>query len=359
MILGGEIGELRFRPGVVVTQFADETAEIEILPCRTGRLLLQNAHIFGGLALPLLQVDGTVATYDRRGVAIENCQIAGDLEFWRPTLFEDLARELPSEVAEGIKKLPVWEYGAVVIGPVWIRNTEIGGKCDLSFLKASGEIEIIDGTTGGDLNFSSTLSLAERGAPLAECQKFPRRAYAAGLSLRMLTVENDIDLTGLTLFEDGQNPWCNKSERGKVDGRYIKVSGDITAHRRGNPYSANPEAYLEVPAAFDLGFASGGTLTVSGHSFPPPGVLDHPNRMAEDHGIVLAHATFRQIVFPHINRSDDGWPRSDHGCPVPLGLAATSVTDWKVGEEKTCVAGAIRDTFEECTTVSPRQLSQD
>lgn len=327
MILSAETGDLRFRPGRVESQTADGKPGIDIFPCRTARLLIRNTTVHGGLSLPLIliQVDGTIDTYDVSGVAIENCEINGDVEFWRPTLFDDMAREVGQD---DIKSLPAWEYGAAIIGPVLIKNTRIGGRCDLSFLKASGKIEVTDGAIKNDLNFSSTLSLTARNAPACNGQKFPQRAYAAGLSLRMLTVENDIDLSGLTLFEDNQNPWCNKSECGKLDGRYIRVSGDITAHRRETSESETLEAYVEVPASLDLGFASGGRLTVSGHSFPPPGVKDAPNRMPEDHGIVLVHATFRQIVFPHIDRSTEG-------CPVPLDLSAASVTDWEVGSEDT------------------------
>ena len=205
MILSGEMGELRLRPGVV---------EDEILPCRTARLLMRNAQIHGGLSLRLLQVDGTRNDNDRHGIAIENCEITGDVDFWHPTQFEGLANTNP---------LPAWKYGAAVIGPVFIKNTTIGGECDLSFLKASGGIEISDGTIRGDLKFSSTISpsLAGRNAPVGECQQFPQRAYADQLSLRMLTVENDIDLTGLTLFASDSQPTSSSPADGGMPRRFV------------------------------------------------------------------------------------------------------------------------------------------
>jgi hypothetical protein len=96
------------------------------------------------------------------------------------------------------------------------------------------------------------------------------------------------------------------------------------------------ESYLEVPRALDLSYARAAQLAISGHSFPPSGDEDNRDRKAEDHGIVLAHATLRQVIFPHIETSG-GKKRPLGGCPVPLDLTAVSVTDWEVGKADTPV----------------------
>jgi hypothetical protein len=206
--------------------------------------VITDSHFAGFCNLTLLQVDGTAGNVGTRGILIESCRIDGRINFWRETWLEAGGR--PPD-------LKPWEHGAAVVGPVTIRKCVIGGGCDLTFLKTQGPVVIEGNTIGGDLLMSSlaTLDIArlddedrkrlreELKAEGAESPSF--RMIAPSLSLRMTTVEKDLDLTGLRLFPNSNAP-------ARVDARNLVVKGVLRTYGKFEAHTAR----TIVPAGFDI-----------------------------------------------------------------------------------------------------------
>jgi hypothetical protein len=149
------------------------------------------------------------------------------------------------------------------------------------------------------------------------------RASASELVLRMLNVDNDIDLTGLSVFHDPRSPW-RTSRSGTIDATQLNVKGRIKAY--DGPDRA-VETYIEVPGKFDLSDVVATELKISGHSFP---LVPMPQSPTDDYpnGLILSGGNIATITIPEIEAGMPGQP----GRPYPVALDDLTVKSWDIGE---------------------------
>jgi hypothetical protein len=320
-VIASELGPTLLRLGAVGSSVA---------PCSVGLLNIEDTKIAGPLVLTHLQVDGQISNAGKRGVWINNCEINGELSFWRETWLSSFHEANVGFEAD--RTLRPWDHGAGIIGPVRIRQCKIAGDCELTFMKALGPIGIDDCDIGGDLLMRSLVTLRRvsrqfADAPIQMTQNEPAfRTVAPSLTLRMTSVARDVDLTGLTLSAKGPCFWCEEEQVGRLDARYLTVKGDLSAYDclREPQQTARHEAHFEIPGAFDLSSGEANHLLVSGHSFPGDGDSSDGADPVRNDGVILAGGHFRQVTFPYINRSKDG-------CPIPTDLTDVDVEVWRIG----------------------------
>jgi cytoskeletal protein CcmA (bactofilin family) len=331
-VLGSELSHLELT--VALVSNGKEPYEHDIVPSTVGRFFMRG-EVHGNLAIPFVQVNGTDDSADRQGVVIEGSAIGGALQFWLPSKIGDMWRE---RFGPG-STIPIhaWRYSAAVVGDIRVENSTIRGELNLSFAKATGRIAVTDSHIMGGVMFCSTqtasVEMAERdGKARAEQEDALdplMRASASEVVLRMLNVDNDIDLTGLSVFYDANNLW--KTDRsGKIDATQLNVKGRIKAYDGVRDATGTiRETYIEVPGKFDLSNVVASELEISGHSFPlvsmpqvPSSNDDYPN------GLILSGGNIATITIPEI----EAGKRRQPGRPYPVALDDLTVKAWNIGK---------------------------
>ena len=350
-VLGSEINFFKLVPAWI--SIGAETYENDIVPSSAGRLLLLSTHIYGDLALYFAQIDGTQHDMDMQGLIVRACTIGGELSLWSPVVLQDMwrkkfrppqpiARQARPGAAPGAwdpdpladapsqtQPIAPWRYSAAVVGDVRIENSKIDGSADLSFAKATGVISLENSDIMGELRFCSTQTAAKRlggtdsgRADVEDALDPLMRASAAKLVMRMLRVDNDVDLTGLSVFADSAYNWVTTGA-GTVDGTQLIVKGTIQAYA-ADDHNAARESYIEVPGKFDLSNVRASQLLISGHSFPLGPELAPPSGGKNENGLILSGASIEEIAIPLI----DARPR---GRPYPVALDDLTVKSWAIG----------------------------
>lgn len=236
-----------------------EEGEFRILLPRVGRFLLGSTHVHGWCSVAFLQVDGTISSSGIQGLAIVDSTIQGELSVWSPTAFADLEQQ--QDMPVGSPRNP-FEFSAAIIGPVSITNSSINGRLNLSFLKASGPLRLTSTQVKGDVLFCSTMSASALGAS-EESIVPPRRASVCGAELRHLRGDGDLDLTGLSVFQEDP-PYAEQwpfGRPGAIDARYLKILGEVRTFTKLD----NREESVDIPCDFDLRHAAAGSLEITEH----------------------------------------------------------------------------------------------
>jgi len=340
MLLASDISVLQITPAWV-----GEYGELDVVLPRAGRLLMRATHVHGWCDFSFLQIDGTVTSYGIQGVHIDGSTIEGDLLFWSPTTLADLLQQRRERPQEPDSSINPFEHSAAVIGPVSIANSVINGTLNLSFLKASGPLRLTDNHVKGDVLFRSTqtVALTLPATDLKEKARFEdandplRRAALCGATMRMLRVDNDIDLTGLSVFRDDSVGKWPFGQPGSIDAGQLQAVGEIKAYAQ----SGGKDVYVEAPGQLDLRKVEAGSLVISGHSFPldrpaPPTkpipwwrqALQPRLRPPKSHdGLVLSDGKIGTVSIPSIE------PEAT-GRPFPVALDGLRVDVWEIGESQ-------------------------
>jgi hypothetical protein len=335
----GTISELEKSSGAASAMPVDSarTFTSVVIPCQAQRLMLTNTRITGSLNLSHIQIFGFESSFGRRGLIIEDCQITGSLMLWKIGAFRDAVRTDKAAMIE----IKPWDFSAAIVGDLRIRRCQIKGDCVLTFAKVSGGIDLRDSVISGDLKAASTISTHDatdqdpelvgelkKLSPMNPQLNLQYRATCREFQMRMLRCENDIDISGLTIVADPEDPNTNP---GGLDARYIEVKGDLLAYlpqEETRSISDKDEAFAEIPGCLNLSYAKIARLVVSAHSFPVPEREDRDPREADPlfEGIVFVRAQIGKLEIPKIRR--DSWTY-----PVPINLEDISVEVWEIGEK--------------------------
>jgi cytoskeletal protein CcmA (bactofilin family) len=333
LLLGSETSDLHLTVGWLSS--GTEEYEHSIVPSTVGRFVMRCTEVKGNLQMPFIQVNGTKYDSDRRGVVLEGSTIGGSVEFWSPWKIRDTWRINSAAGAGARCPIRCWRYSAAIIGDVRIENSTIRGELNLSFVKATGRIDLGGSHVIGGVLFCSTQTVSAEIEDPAEKDDASRewaldplmRASASELVLRMLRIDNDLDLTGLSVFRDHRQDNPRKKQSGAIDATHLSVKGKIKAHEQ----SDGSKAYIEVPGKFDLSNVEAAELEISGDSFPLASAVSAAMAAGDIYpdGIVLSGGTIDAIVIPEIYADR----RGRRGRPFPVALDDLSVKTWAINAD--------------------------
>jgi len=356
-MLTAETGPISLSVGTLNRGYKDRKEEVEFIPCHAGRIMIANSKIHGWLSMPFIQVTGTVDSNEINGISISQSIIDGDVRLWLDREFRDRKRE-----REEITKTPVsrrelsdtsrdispvagsnsengnitvlpsaWNVNAVIVGPIDISNTVIGGKCRFTRSVVKNHIALRDSTVKGDILFESNCSALNNPKTKQidrdylkaniNCAHYKQQyAQASYLDLDMLQCEGDIDLTGLSLKQPHVNENNLSKPTGRIEARQVVAKGDIRLFESYKTCGNEPiTSFTNVPQSADFTGVIAHRLAVSPHSF------NSPSKDAKKDGIVIARGQLRTL---EVHLGDLSI------VPSPLDLRDISVDAWELRDCK-------------------------
>jgi Pentapeptide repeats (9 copies) len=304
-------------------------AEVYGPPCEVARLDLSGAQIASDLQLSMLRVTGGALAEGRQGLFIKSTTVGGELRLWNQWA---LARE--SEVITPLER-DALNAGAVVCGDVEIRSTTVAGDCDLTNLWASGVVRLNDSRVRGNISFRSRCSLLDN--PLSNASLRERlldnavgflRARTAALDLGMVRCDQEIDLSGLDLVEEGKVP--QDLRRGSITARSAQANGVISLHHKRDDGS---EDVTGIPGVADFEQVETARLSISTKSFAASGRQGDSREGAAS--LRLAGAQIAELAIQPLEGpwSWRHWLRGLPSLRFPrTDLRDLSVQVWSIGE---------------------------
>lgn len=355
--IGGAVNLLSTQAAAVRLRYYTSAgdAEPERRPCSIGQLILQNTIITADISLYGLIVTGSQTGTRDEGILISGAKIGSDLRMWSGGM-------LVSEEEIDRAHLDAFDHHAVISGDIKIDgNTEIGGELDLTNTIVNGSIAIKDSHITGDVKIRSNVTLLDeppsqmtlRAAEEGMSSGRLLQARARSLNLSMLTCDNDIDLTGLSL----ETP-DHKGHAGGIRARDLSVKGKVELVavyatdsclfqdqdlRDTNYTVTTPDeqgkkwrhvAYCSIPGFADFSGVKAGIFQASAHSFDNEAACESDLKQC---GLRLASAEIWELLIIDVRPGEV--TRSGHKVevegdffPVPIDLGEVKVEVWSIGK---------------------------